>query len=92
MRGRTGRLRWDDGRMVRYWRLVSLFFALALLAIAILSVLDFSEVADVPGAGAMRVTLWPLIFVTFIVWKWSREAATRQHARETRRRYGRMQD
>ena len=85
-------LRCDDGCVVRFWRLVSLCFGLALLVVAAVSALDIWGIAEVPGAGVLRVVLWPLIFVTVIAWKWWRESASRQHARESRKRYEQVRD
>jgi hypothetical protein len=71
---------------------VSLFFILASLTVAVLSALDVWGIAEIPGAGFMRLAIWPLLFVNYLVWQWYRGSATRQHARESRRRYAQSHD
>ena len=71
---------------------MSLFVNLTTMLIAILAALDVLGIAEIPGAGVMKAVVWPLLFTNFIVWNWYRGSATRQHARESRKRYAQAPD
>ena len=78
--------------MVRNARLVALFVSVVVLANCILVGLNVWGVAHTPGARVMGMATWPLLFVSYIVYRWCREAGSRQQARETRLKYGQVPD
>jgi len=78
--------------VVSFWRGVSWFVILVSMTVTTLSAVDVWGIAEVPGAGVMTAAVWPLLFTNFIVWNWYRGSATRQHARERRRRYAQAPD